>query len=180
MSSRVRGRARFIALVSVVSAMGVSLRLGKHAVLGSLQFFNAPLFSAMLAGYLGGPSAGLAAGVMVFTITDLVIGLGPWTLVNSILAGLIGAAWGVVRLEGMAEVFTAAFLSSFAYDVLSSLLLYAAFYYDLWTALLYALVGLYMPVGGGYLVGVGPLTEFVTSGLTAVAVHRLKNLRAAP
>lgn len=169
--------ARTIALTSIFTALGITLRLLKHALAGTIQFMNAPLFSAMVAGYVAGPFSGALTGVLSFTLSDALIMLGPWTPINAVLAGIIGASWGLLKGEYRnSTIFISAFFSEFLYDILSSFALYAVFLKDPLIALVYSLVGLYMPVMGGYLIAVGPITEFVTAGLTTLVVNRLKKL----
>jgi len=167
--------ARKAALTVTFTAMGVALRLLKHAVAGALQFVNTPLFATFVAAYVGGSVVGGLTGLLTFFVSDAVLGLGPWTLVNSALALLIGSAWGRIDLRGStaAEVFALSFLTSFAYDVASSFALYVIFFSDPRVALLYALLGLFVPVAGGYLLGVGPITEFTTAALTTLVASKL-------
>jgi len=169
--------AKTVALVSLFTALGVAVRLVKHVLIGTLQLLNAPLLAAMVAGYTGGPAAGVLTGIFSFALSDLLLGLGPWTVVDSLLAGAIGGAWGMLRAKYRATVvFVLAFISEFAYDVLSSYFLLLLFVHDPVAALVYSLLGLYLPVMGGYMIGVGPLTEAVTAGLTAALISRVDKL----
>jgi len=169
--------ARVVALVSLFTALGIAVRLAKHALVGTLQFLNAPLLAAMVAGYTAGPLAGMLTGILSFALSDLLLGLGPWTVVDSLLAGAIGGAWGLLRAKHRATlIFVLAFISEFMYDVLSSYFLLLMFVRDPVTALIYSLLGLYLPVMGGYMIGVGPLTEAVTAGLTAALISRVDRL----
>lgn len=167
--------AKAIALIAVFSALAIAGRLLKHAVAGTFQFVNIPLIAAMVAAHAGGPLVGALTGFFSFVGSDAVLGLGPWTLVNSLIAGVIGAVWGIADTEGATplRLFVLAFLLTFFYDVLSSFALYALFIGDARIALLYALLGLFVPVMGGVMVGVGPLTEFVTAALTTVLIDRI-------
>ncbi|MCS7105390.1 MAG: hypothetical protein NZ954_07520 [Thermofilaceae archaeon] len=168
--------ARVVALTSVFTALGVVFRLLKHAVVGSFQFFNAPLTVAMVAAYVGGPVVGALSGMLSFVASDVFLGLGLWTPVNASLAGFIGVVWGIVKGHhlGSLALFSFAFLSVFIYDILSSLVLYLFFLGNFWVALVYSFVGLYLPVMGGYMFGIGPLTELVTSGVTTAVIMRLR------
>ncbi len=165
-----------IANVSLFTALAVSFRLAKHALVGTFQLLNFPLTFAMVAGYFSGSLAGALTGALSFYLSDFLLGLGPWTLVNSTLAAAIGAAWGVIRKSRPADrsLFISAFISTFAYDVLSSFLLYVLFIREAWYALIYALVGLFLPVMGGYMVGVGPITETLTAGVTTLVISRIR------
>lgn len=171
-------RARQAALISVFSALAIAARLLKHALAGTLQFVNIPLIAAMVAAHAGSSLVGALTGVLSFLGSDAVLGLGPWTLVNSSLAGLIGAAWGSVdtRNSSSARLFVFAFLLVFLYDVVSSFALYALFISDARVALLYALLGLFVPVMGGYMVGIGPLTELVTAASVTLLIDRINKI----
>lgn len=170
--------AREIAQIAVFSALGIAVRLLKHAIAGTLQFMNAPLLATIVAACIGGSTVGALTGVISFLASDAVLGLGPWTLVNSMLAFLIGLVWGRVSPNySFVIVFTLSFLTVFAYDIISSFALYVLFIGDLRAALFYAFVGLYIPVMGGYLIGVGPLTETVTAALTALLIKKLDKLQ---
>ena len=134
----------------------------------------------MVAGKLAGASAGALTGFLAFLLSDLIIGLGPWTPVNGMLAGLIGATWSLLKSnDNFPTLFAAAFLSTFAYDILSSFMLYLLFIRSPWLALTYSVVGLFVPVMGGYLVGVGPITETITAGVTATIAVRVKKILQA-
>lgn len=151
----------------------------KHAAVGTLQFVNIPLLTAMVAAHAGGPLVGTLTGALSFIASDAVLGLGPWTLVNSLLASAVGATWGLVnpRSATPLRLFVLAYLLTFAYDVLSSFALYVLFIEDARVALIYALLGLFIPVMGGYVIGIGPLTEFVTAALTALLIDRMSKLQ---
>lgn len=168
-------RAKAVALIAVFSALAIAGRLLKHAIAGALQFVNIPLIAAMVAAHAGGPSVGALTGFFAFIGSDAVLGLGPWTLVNSLLAGVIGAVWGFADTRNVTppRLFVLAFLLTFIYDVLSSFALYVLFIGDARVALLYALLGLFVPVMGGFMVGIGPLTELVTAVLVAIIVGRI-------
>lgn len=165
-----------IANISLFTALAVSFRLVKHAVAGTFQLVNFPLAFAMVAGYFSGSLAGTLTGALSFYLSDLLLGLGPWTLVNSTLAAGIGAAWGVLRRSRSTglPLFISAFISTLAYDVLSSFLLYVLFVHETWYALIYALIGLFLPTMGGYMVGVGPITETLTAGVTVLVISRVR------
>jgi len=168
-------RAREVALASVFSALGVAARLLKHAVAGGLQFVNLPLVFTFVAACAGGPRAGAVTGALTFLASDAVLGLGPWTAVNSLVSSALGALWGLAgcRGRGPLRTFVEAYLSTFAYDVVTSLALYIAIGLDARTALAYAIIGLFLPVMGGFMVGVGPLTEFTTAALATLLIGRV-------
>ena len=97
MSYYVMSKAKFIAQVSLLVTIGVVLRILKHLLVSPVQFVNLPLSLIMITGYLFGPIAGLVVGLSTFVLSDLLLGLGPWTLYNSVVSGIIGCLWGLLR-----------------------------------------------------------------------------------
>ena len=168
--------AKRVALISTFTALAVALRLLKHAVAGTFQFVNTPLAIAMVAAYAGGPWAGAAVGALSFVVSDLLIWLGPWTPINAALAAAVGWLWGFAARAARSRIalFVLAYLSTFAYDVLSSVLGYLIYLPGASSALALALVGLFLPAGGGWMVGVGPLTEFTTAALAVLSIEALR------
>lgn len=172
--------AKRVALISTFTALAVALRLAKHAFVGPLQFINFPLLTAMIASYVGGSSVGAAVGALSFVASDFFIWLGPWTPINAVLAASIGLLWGFAArsVRSGITLFVFAYLSVFAYDLLSSVLGYLIYLPSAGSALMLAIIGLFLPVGSGWLIGVGPITEFITAVLTAAAIEILR--RALP
>lgn len=164
---------RKIALIATLSSTAVALRLLKHMVLGTVQFINIPLSIAMVSGILFGRAEGLLTGILSFIVSDTIIGLGPWTLVNSLLAGFFGSLWGSLKNHRMedAPLFILAFLCTLTYDVTSSFILYLWFGLPPTTALLFSIVGLFLPVYGGWVIGIGPITE-ISTGILTVALKK--------
>jgi energy-coupling factor transport system substrate-specific component len=170
--------AKRVALTSTFTALAVALRLAKHALVGPLQFVNFPLSIAMVAAFIGGSWVGAAVGAFSFVASDLLIWLGPWTPVNALLAAAIGWLWGFAARSFRSGItlFVFAYLSAFAYDLLSSVLGYLIYLPSAGSALALALIGLFLPVSGGWLIGVGPVTEFITAALTAAAIEILQRV----
>lgn len=170
-------RTRQVALISTFTALGVAMRIAKHAAVGALQFFNAPLCVAMVAGWMAGPGAGALTGFLTFLLSDMLIWLGPWTPINGALAAALGAAWSLLRRDhSRTSLFVAAFLTTFAYDIASSVLGYLIYLPagGLSAAVTLALIGLFLPAGGGWLVGVGPITESVTAAVTVAIIEAIR------
>jgi len=157
-------KSLLVATVSVFTGLAVLLRYAKNAIT-AVQFINFPLAFTAIAGARFGPFAGLLVGLLSYSLSDLLILPGLWTLVNSALAALVGAFWGIVgrKVSGKVELFTLAYLTTFFFDVLSSAVLYVAFGVELLKAFTLGIVGLFLPVFGGNLIGVGPITEASTA-----------------
>ena len=168
--------ARKIALISALTALAVSLRLAKHAMAGVVQFVNVPLALSMASGLLFGVTTGFGVGLLAFTISDAILGLGPWTPVDAVAAALAGGACGLLSGKAVqrTEMFVLTFLLTFAYDVATSTILYALFGLNLYYAFIAGIVGLFLPVMGGYLLAVGPVTELLTSLLTIAIVEGVR------
>ncbi|MFZ8854970.1 MAG: hypothetical protein ACO2OQ_02245 [Thermofilaceae archaeon] len=167
-------RSREITLVAVLSALGVTLRVTKNLVT-QLQFVNLPLLFAFVGSHLGGPSAGFLVAALAYLVSDLLILPGVWTLVNAFLGGLAAALFGFIsrRLASVEYRFAAAFLLCFFFDVTSSAVLYVAFGLPLAVAIATGIAGLFLPVMGGFMVGVGPVTEFTTALLSVLTVEKV-------
>lgn len=161
-------------MISVFTALGLALRVAKNLIT-PIQFVNIPLLFAFVTAFLAGPPAGFFSAMLIYLLSDLVILPGVWTVVNMLLGGLTAAAFGTLSrmIKAFEYRFTLAFLLCFLFDVVSSALLYMIFGVPLLQAIAIGLVGLFLPVMGGYLIGVGPLTEFTTAFLTAALIEKL-------
>lgn len=170
-----RVKARLLAIVAVFTGLSIALRVAKN-LFTQIQFVNIPLAFAMLGGLVAGSRAGFTIGLLAFLLSDLVLAPGPWTPTNSLLAGVIGYLWGFAnRLDlDKSIVFVLAFLSTFAYDIVSSVVFYLVLGMPPLQALELGLLGLFLPAGGGYMLGVGPVTEISTALLTSSVYWGLK------
>jgi energy-coupling factor transport system substrate-specific component len=156
--------------------MAIVFRLLKNAVT-SMQFLNIPLALAFVASYLFGSKIGLMVGFFGYVFSDLLIYPGLWTIVNSLVAGLVSYIFGLSSQRVIQDdlvLFMEAFLLCFFFDLSTSTLLYILFGLEISKALVFAFIGLFLPVMGGYLIGVGPLTEFSTSILTVLLIRGLE------
>ncbi|HDI74662.1 MAG: hypothetical protein DRJ52_02335 [Thermoprotei archaeon] len=165
------------ALIAVLTGLSVAFRFLKNSIT-QIQFVNIPVIFTIVGGYLGGASVGAAVGFFSFFLSDLMIAAGPWTFVDSFLAAAIGVAWGILgrKLSTKIQIFLAAFFSEFIYDILSSVVLYIVFGMDLVTALVIGIIGLFLPVCGGFILGVGPITELSTALLSSIIIPRVKEV----
>lgn len=157
-------KSLLVATVSVFTGLAVLFRYVKNAFT-AVQFINFPLAFTIIAGAYFGPFAGLLVGLLSYLLSDLLIMPGLWTLANSTLAALVGGFWGLVggRVSGGMELFVLSYLTTFLFDVLSSMALYVAFGVGPLEAFTLGIVGLFLPVFGGSLIGVGPITEASTA-----------------
>ncbi|HFC49545.1 MAG TPA: hypothetical protein ENJ59_02300 [Thermofilum sp.] len=167
-------RSSDIALVSVLTALAAVFRYVKNSVT-PFQFVNIPLALAYLSAGLFSPHVGLTVAALSYLISDLTLFPGIWTPVNSVLAAVVAFLFGVFyrRFESRIAAFIVAFLLTFFYDVLSSSLLYVVFGLKLREALAWGFIGLFLPIMGGGMIGVGPLTEFFTSLLALVLIESI-------
>ncbi len=155
-----------VSYVGIFSALSVGMRLAKHAAFGSFQFINIPLLFSMIAGSLFGFKVGLGVGLVSFLVSDSMLGLGLWTLVDGLVCGIIGGLWAKVDEEDPLTNFILGYVSAFAYDLTTSWTLYMIVGFSPLDALLVGFVGLFLPVAGGGVFLIGPLTE----GSTALAL----------
>ncbi len=167
--------SRSVALISTFTALGVAFRVAKNSVT-AVQFVNLPLVFGFTAAYVAGPLEGSLTTALTYLLSDLAIAPGAWTLVNMALGGLASALFGLGArsLREPEYRFALSFLLCFLFDVSTSALLYVAFGIPPLQAFLVGVVGLFLPVMGGYLVGVGPLTEASTSLLVTALLAKLE------
>ncbi len=178
---RGKGRMNFkrtsilVSYVGVFSALSAGMRLAKHAALGSFQFINIPLLFSMLTGALLGFEAGFGVGLISFLVSDSILGLGPWTLVDGIVCGLIGGLWAKVGDVDSVINFVLGYLSALAYDLITSWILYMIVGFEPLEAFLIGFVGLFLPVAGGNAILIGPLTEVSTALALAIVLPKMRN-----
>jgi len=166
-----------ITVTAMFISLSIVLRLFKHTLLGGLQIINFSLVFAIIAGYFYGGFAGFNVGFFSFILSDFYLGFGLWTFVDGFIAGIIGFIWSLFRrISDKFLVFILSFLSIFIYDIFTSVILYVLIGFSLWKAFLIGFIGLFLPVYGGYLYGIGPLTEFLSSMLTYILISRLNSL----
>ncbi len=169
-------RSRFAASVGMYSALSVALRLAKNFLVGPVQFVNFPFMIALIASS-SGAAVGLTTGVLGYFLSDLFLGFGPWTLVNSLLCGLVGGLWSRVRTEDPSKIFILCLLSEFTFDVTNSTILYMMLGLKPVEAFVVGVIGLFMPVMGGSLIAPGPITEISTSLGVALLLPRARRMR---
>jgi len=173
LSQKLMSASRRVAFVSILTALSVSFRYLKNALL-PVQFVNIPLAFTMIAGLYTDWVGGALVGLLSYALSDTLISVGPWTLINGVLASLIGAVWSLFKRLGDTYLAVIAYLSTFFFDIFSSFLFYLAFGLPLREAFVTGLVGLFIPVYGGGLIGVGPVTEAITA---IVVVGLMKSLK---
>ncbi len=168
-------RSYEVSTIALFASLAVLFRYVKNAVT-AVQFVNFPLLFTILSSLFLGSRAGFFVGLLSYTISDLLIFPGIWTIVNSLLAGFMGFLWGLARRRKWSgvELFAWLYLSIFFFDILSSFILYVAIGFKPLDALTWGIVGLFLPVFGGSLIGVGPITELCTSLLTYVLFRELE------
>ncbi len=165
--------SKVTAQIGVWSALAVAARVGKHALVGPLQFVNLPLLFTMLAGMLYGSSVGFGVGFLSFLASDSILGLGIWTLIDGVLAGTVGFLWSRLKLGDRILLFIFSYLSVFLYDISTSWILYMIFGFSPVEAFIIGFVGLFLPVAGGGAIAIGPTTEATTSLLLSILAPRL-------
>jgi len=167
-------RSRTVATAGMMTSLSIAMRLMKHLAIGATQVINFPFMFTLIAS-AESPLAGLLTGIMSYAVSDVLFGIGPWTAVNSALCGLIGFAWGYVRSENPSFLFPLSLTSEFLFDVANSSILYVIFGLRPLEALITGIIGLFLPVMGGTMIAIGPITEISTS--LCVAIIRPKAQR---
>jgi len=168
-------KALALTRTSIYIALAVTLRYMKNTFT-TIQFINIPLIFTILAGIHLGYIPGFIVGIFSYLISDLLIFPGLWTVVDSFLAGIIGAMWGIMYRVKMSkvELFILVFLSILLYDILSSSILYMLFGLSPFQAFTLGILGLFIPVYGGGMIGVGPLTEGISAFFLNLIVYELE------
>ena len=164
-----------LSLIALFTSLAVLFRYAKNVVT-MVQFINFPLMFTIIGGMFFGYKTGCLVGILSYVLSDVLIFPGVWTVVDSLLAGFIGFLWGFIgrnRRVGV-ELFVWIYLSVFLFDILSSVLLYIVMGLEPINALVWGFIGLFLPVFGGSLVGVGPVTEFFTSFLIYITYGELR------
>ena len=162
--------------IGIWVSLSVLARIAKHLLIGPMQVINLPLIFAMVAGYLDGTLYGFIVGFLSFLISDSFLGIGIWTFVDGLIAGLVGTVSGTIRGRDFClwELSVISYLLTFTYDVLTSCLLYMAFGLDPLISLITGLLGLFIPAGGGSAFMIGPITETITALTFSILVLELK------
>ncbi|MBC7120638.1 MAG: ECF transporter S component [Candidatus Methanosuratus sp.] len=175
-------RTQKITYTSLLIALAAALRLVKYALFGPVQFINFPGIFTILGGILFGLVTGGVVGVASYVVSDIIIGApGPWTAVNCIVMGIVGFGSGIIwsrkdksRISKMG-ILIGAYIIMFAFDVVTSWTLFVIIGWDPIYALVMGVLGLFIPTmtSGGWMVAVGPITEFTTASLIAMLVQVL-------
>jgi hypothetical protein len=89
---------------------------------------------------------------------------------------LSGLIWGrnSVKQVGKLGLAVGSYIMLLAFDVTNSSALLVIMGFDWFSALIIGIVGLFLPAAGGYLYGVGPITEATTVLLIVTVVSMLK------
>ena len=174
-----RNHTLYITMTSMLIALAAVLRLIKHIYFGSFQFINLPAIIAFLAAIMLGWKSGAMVGGSSYIVSDFFLAFpGPWTLTNSLLLGLLAGIAGMIfthnEIDSTPKVFVVSFLLLFIFDILSSWVLLFWIVGGSWLqTLLLSLLGLFVPLSGGFMFGIGPITELVSSFLIATLAPRI-------
>ncbi|MEJ5292784.1 MAG: ECF transporter S component [Candidatus Methanosuratincola sp.] len=180
-------RTQKITYTSLLIALAASLRLVKYALFGPVQFINFPGIFTVLGGIFFGPVTGGTVGIASYVISDIIIGSpGPWTVVNSLMMGAVGFGFGLLfngrdkSKISKTGLLIGCYMIMFAFDVVTSWVLLVLIGWDVSYALLIGLLGLFIPTpaSGGWMVAVGPITEFTTASVVAMLVQLLAKNRS--
>ncbi len=164
-----------ITLISVLASLAIVLRILKNIIFGTFQFINIPLVFVLFTSYYFGSKISSIIGILAFTISDLYIGVGIWTITNTLIVTSLSFLASLTRkIKSRIYLFIFFYLISLIYDILSSLILYIVFGLTFTNALLFSIIGLFIPIQGGYMIGIGPLTETSTALTTVLMIHGVR------
>jgi len=150
--------SRKVAYIAVFTSLAVVGRLSMTIVPNIAPV--APL--SLLAGYLGGAYTGFLVGFLSMLISDMYIGIGPWTFFTTLFMGLVGifGAFIVRMARDKMVVFTLSYLAVLIYDLGTSIFPMVFF----GVPPLIAVLNLFFPVSFlGLPYPMGPVHEFSSS-----------------
>ena len=131
----------------------------------------APL--TLLGGYLGGLYTGFMVGFLSMLISDMFIGVGPWTPVTSFFMGIVGLFGATVcrKYRDAFSLFLFSYISVLMYDVATSIVPSIFFGVPVFIAL----INLFLPV---FFLGIpypmGPVHELSSSFIFVALVKSLE------
>ncbi len=155
-----------ISFVAVMSAAGCVSR-----VVIPLYNVKPVAFIAIASGMIAGYAEGFAVGLLSMFLSDLFLGVGPWTFIDAPLMGMAGALGSLWkdRNPSRVELGVGGYLITLAYDVLSTL----AFCFLFGVPILVGLLMLFLPAGS-VPYPFGPAHELTTAILLSTAGPPLK------
>ncbi len=121
MSSKEMG---FIAILGAVSAVS---RV-PFAVVPGVQ---PSTFIIICTGYVFGPIAGFMVGAITPLISNLFLGMGPWTLYQILAWGLVGFTAGFIDLKRNWKLFLVGFMCGYFYGWITNMWFWSSFIYPL-------------------------------------------------
>ncbi|MEM3831990.1 MAG: hypothetical protein QW128_00090 [Thermoprotei archaeon] len=168
-------RSLKIATISILTATAITIRITKNWTIGAFQFINIALIFGFIGSILLDPLSGGLVALLSQLISDLFIWPGPWTPITSFTAfatAMLGSLSKRIKYEEFQVIIL--YLCVFFYDIITSTLTYLISGLSPINSLVVGLIGLFLPVEGGWMFGVGPITEFTTSFLTVMLMKILK------
>lgn len=151
---------RSIALTSIFTSL---------SVVGRISLIFVPNISlvgplAILGGYLSGGISGFLIGFLGMFISDMFIGVGPWTPITSFFMGISGLLSGLFlrKTSDRMILFIASFMFTLFYDIMTSIVTMSMF----GVSPLLSLMNLFLPIFIGFIpYPMGPIHEFSTAFL---------------
>ncbi|MEA3254248.1 MAG: ECF transporter S component [Candidatus Altiarchaeota archaeon] len=114
----------FIAILGAVSAVS---RV-PFAVIPSVQPCT---YLIICTGYVFGPIAGFMVGAITALISNLFLGMGPWTLYQIFAWGLAGFAAGFIKLNKTWKLCLYGFIHGYLFGLITNIWFWSAFIYPL-------------------------------------------------
>ena len=148
------------------------------SVVGRLVMVMLPNISPVapltfIAGYLNGGYVGFIVGVLSMVISDIFIGIGPWTIFTAFFMGIVGLSGGLLKdkIQGGFSLFLFSYLTVLVYDLgtsISTLVLFGV-------PIEIAIINLFIPV---FILGIpypmGPIHE-LSSSILVVGILNILN-----
>ncbi len=116
-----------IGFIAVLGAVSAALRV-PFAVVPGMQ---PSTFLIICSGYVFGPVAGFMVGALTALLSNIFLGMGPWTLYQVFAWGFIGFVSGFVNLNRRWKLVLTGFFGGYLFGGIMNLWFWSAFIYPL-------------------------------------------------
>lgn len=177
----------YVVLIALLASIPIALRIAFIMTGLSIvvQWVNIIAIFVYIGAIFLGPIAGLFIGLIGFFISDIIspYGVSPFTLITGGTIGIIGFIVGLtinykkdISIYEKILLFIKIYVFTFLYDIITSILGYLLWGMNINDAIFYGLVGLFIPLYGGYLWFVGPITETTTAIITILLLKPVQKI----
>ncbi len=177
----------YIVLIALFAAIPVGIRIAfiMTGLSVIVQWTNIIGVFTFIGAIFLGPVAGIFIGFTGFLLSDVISpwGVSPYTILMGGTMAAIGFISGLtISYEDEMLFFEKVilivklYILMFIYDAITSIVGYLLWGLTLNDAIFYGIVGLFIPLYGGYLWLVGPITEATTSIITTILLDPIRRV----